>query len=980
MALDDTFDSSQLTIDDSSLTETEHEKVSIRLSRGQSLDRYMVLEKLGEGGMGVVYKAYDPELDRQVAIKLLSIKKKDTDSMTKASARLFREAQALAQLTHPNVVGVYDVGRYRHHIYIVMELVKGTTLRQWQKEMKPNQNELLSVLIDAGQGLAAAHKAGLIHRDFKPDNVIVGNDGQTKVLDFGLARATDTKHRDESGDDQETSLAENESPLVQELDQDFTEADQALISLSTGSMSMQYLHSAVTGDGDFLGTPLYMAPEQFLDLEVDQQTDQFAYCITLFEALYGTRPFAGTTPRALLANVTRGKISLPAERKQIPAWLENIVLRGLAVEPGERYPTMDALLADLRHDPLAVALERRKTRQRNLIVIGSIALGCLIAVGGFLFNADRLNQRCKSSLEKLIGIWDNQVRLAVKDAFQNTQRPYAHDVYTRVEKNLDRYANAWTVMHTQACEATHVQGIQSEQMLDLRMGCLRKRKAGLAALSEIFSEKPDDEVLQKAVQASLSLGSLDYCADEEALQSKKPMPEDTAIREKVKQIEIMLTRVEALQNAGKYQQGLEQAQVAANMAQTTQFLPVVATAHYWLGLQLDENGKYDKAHTALKTAADIAETNELPMLLAKATKELIWVVGYRQAQYHQALALVRVAEVALNLAGGDNIVLSDIRKNQGGAYLQLGQHEEAISCFQQVLHIREKIFGRYHLRIARPLNNLGLVYMRQGKYEQTKALYERSLAIWEKFLGPDHPQVALSRNNLGTVYYVYGQLDQARNHYQKALDSRIKSLGENNPVIAASLDGLGLVENALGQHDQAIAYFQRSLTIREKNLAKNHPLLALPLNNLGAIFYSLGRYPQAQAHFRRALDVLEESLGQEHPNLCWALGGLGDVFRESGQLDKSLIHFKRALAICKKRTCEPEALGNNHFGLAQTYQKKQKGQPQALELARAALVSFRKIPYLQQRAQEARDWIRKHFPHQRLPQTDSVKTTKSKSK
>jgi|GEM_PF-2100143 len=296
------------------------------VSEGGPFGRYVLDEKIGSGAMGVVWRAHDPKLGRLVALKLL--RRYDPALMD----RLVREAQSMAQVTHPNVVGVYDVGATDGASFIAMELVSGQSLRAWQTEGKRTLPEIITAYIAAGRGLAAAHSAGIIHRDFKADNVLVGQDGSVKVTDFGLAAAkpseTGTKH-----------------PIAE-------------VNLTT--------------EGSVLGTPAYMAPEQFAGLNVDPRTDQFNFCATLYEALYGERPFEGKMFAELSENVIAGKIKPAPGTTSVSNGLRAILVRGLSVKPGDRFPTMDFLLAELGRDR---ARPWRRTAWIALAVAAVLGLG-----------------------------------------------------------------------------------------------------------------------------------------------------------------------------------------------------------------------------------------------------------------------------------------------------------------------------------------------------------------------------------------------------------------------------------------------------------------------------------------------------------------------------------------------------------------------------------------------------------------------------
>jgi serine/threonine protein kinase len=273
--------------------------------------------------MGVVYAAYDPQLDRTVAVKLLRPTALDDDSTRRAGNRLLREARAMAQLSHPNVVPVYEVGEHEKSVFIAMEMVEGAPADAWLAETVRPYREVLQVFFQAGLGLAAAHESGIIHRDFKPANILVGNDRRVRVVDFGLARPTPMEP--EEGLLADTSDLLETAPSVTDL----------------GSTHP----SGVTFTGLMAGTPAYMAPEHFQGITAGPKADQFAFCVALYEALYGERPFVGRTAFALAESMIAGDVRPAPALHRVPGWLRTILLRGLQPDPEERYPTMKALLA-----------------------------------------------------------------------------------------------------------------------------------------------------------------------------------------------------------------------------------------------------------------------------------------------------------------------------------------------------------------------------------------------------------------------------------------------------------------------------------------------------------------------------------------------------------------------------------------------------------------------------------------------------------
>ena len=319
---------------------------STDLDTGARIGRYVVLEHVGSGAMGVVYSAYDPELDRRIAVKLLKVQTAGTGG--RAPARLLREAKAMARLAHPNVIAVHDVGLFDEQVFLAMEFLSGGTLKGWLSAKGRSWREILNVFIEAGRGLAAAHAAGLVHRDFKPDNVLLDKEGRPRVVDFGLARDA-VAYADDAA---EMSPAEAKLGLV-------TPSGRS----TDGGGHLQTL----TRTGALSGTPAYMAPEQFLGERSDERTDQFSFCVALFEALYGERPFAGDDLISLSVSVTEGQIRPLPKDRDVPTWIRRVVLRGLRPNPLSRFSSMAELIAALEDDP---AVKRR----RRLIAVGATCL------------------------------------------------------------------------------------------------------------------------------------------------------------------------------------------------------------------------------------------------------------------------------------------------------------------------------------------------------------------------------------------------------------------------------------------------------------------------------------------------------------------------------------------------------------------------------------------------------------------------------
>jgi len=382
------FDRPDTTVRDRPKSDEPPERPSM-LAIGTRVARYELAQLLGAGAMGYVYAARDPELERMIALKLLRPDIGGPDAQLVMQERLRREAQAMAQLAHPNVVAVHDVGVYEDRVFVAMEYVQGTTLAHWLVAAPRTQREILGAYIAAGRGLAAAHAAGLVHRDFKPENVMVGDDGRVRVGDFGLARPFDTR--------------------VARFARRATDTPTDL-----------------TSTGVVVGTPLYMAPEQYLGDPADARTDQFSFCVALHGAIYGVRPFAGDTFTDLAAAVLGGKIEPTPKSVRVPRRVRDAIRRGLALAPKDRWPSMDALLHEL-------AAPRRKR------VWLAPAATVLAAAAGIGLLATR-SSGTPCDRDHLAGVWDAQRKASVERALSTLGLPFAGATAAEVTQLGDRYA------------------------------------------------------------------------------------------------------------------------------------------------------------------------------------------------------------------------------------------------------------------------------------------------------------------------------------------------------------------------------------------------------------------------------------------------------------------------------------------------------------------------------------------------------------
>ena len=833
------------------------------LARGDALGRYVVLDRVGAGAMGLVYAAYDPRLDRRVALKLLHARP-ELEEGSRRAQRLLREAQAMAQLTHPNVVTVHDVGTEGGRVFLAMEYVQGETLTRWLARPR-HWREVIEVFVAAGRGLAAAHAKGLVHRDFKPDNVMLGDDGRVRVMDFGLARAGDDASAEGSSGTEGGSRPSEELRVATQL----------------------------TRTGAMLGTPAYMAPEQHLRRAVDARSDQFAYCVALHEALYGVRPFAGGTLAALGMAIIKGLVVDPPPGRAVPKWLRKVVLRGLSPAPRERFADIGELLRALQHDP-------RRRRRAGLVGGGAVLLAWVAWLAWPTPAQSPREPPCREVEQHLHGVWDEARAARVAAAIRATGSPVAEDTVQRVGTRLDRYAEGWVTMRRHSCEATRVRGEQSEALLDLRSACLDQRLHRMGDLVEVL-ERADGEVVQRAVGAVAELPSIEPCADVVALRSGLPPPEDPRVAAEAERLRASLGRVQVLVLGGRYEPARSLAVAVRAEAEALAYAPVLAETELAWGELLIETGELEPAAGALTRAYFTALQVRHDEVAARAAAQLTSLVGYRLARHAEG---TRWGEHALAMSlrvGEGRLPEAEARHHLGVLADALGDDETASQSYARSFALRSVLLDPDHPDLARSLNALGNVHLDRGEYEQALRRYQESLALRERVFGPRHPEVAGALNNVSLILRRRKDFEGAVAALERAVAIYEAGLGEDNLRLAQSVDNLGIALREGGDPVAAEAQHRRAIRIRERALGPEHPDVGDSRLGLGRALTDQGRYAEAEPLLQRALELYERGFGPEHPAVAAALVGLGSAQLEQGQAKTAATTLVRAVEILGRR-------------------------------------------------------------------------------
>jgi tetratricopeptide (TPR) repeat protein len=848
------------------------------LSKGMEFGRYKIVRRIGSGGMGTVYSAFDPTLDRTVALKVLHDKVESAD----AEQRLLREAQAMARLSHPNVVTVHDAGMKDGRPYVAMEFVEGHDLRIWLKRERRTWREIVDQFVAAGDGLAAAHAAGLIHRDFKPGNVMVGNDGRVRVTDFGLARAAEV--------DEWESLEKSAVAAMPVADAE----------------SSSPLETPLTQAGMVLGTPAYMAPEQALEGRADHRSDQYAFCVALYVALFGKHPLGefSNLPE-FVGQLETNEVSPPDTDHQVPGRMVDAIMKGLSRSPEERFPDMDALLDVLRRDPSL-------GRKRWIVAAAGVAAAAAI-VGIIGYTAHR-RQLCAGGASQVAAVWNADRRAELEEHFAAVAEGLGREAVAAVATRLDDYTGRWAEVHHDACVAARIRGEHSEALLDRQMACLRRRLRQTDHLLTILAAGGRD-LATFALDVVVGLDAPESCADSTALVERLPLPDDEATRAALTELEDNLAAANAEKLVGDYETALERATDLASEARELGYAPTLAEVMILKGFLEAELGQGEDSERSLREAFGAAEQGRDDQAGAVAASNLMWVTGYLQGRFEEAERWSDLAKAKIERLGGDEPVAADYADSRAGVLIQAGRHREAIEIQKQALELHSRIYGPESLDYAMAMTTMGHALSSVGDYRAAVDYYERSLALKKTHVGPDHPTLGFTATSLSQAYAGLGEYEKAVELSRSALAILENAFGSDDPQLAISLNNLAYSLEGLERYDEARAMHERSIDIVSKSWGPDHPQIATSLLNLSSLEKQAEDYQAALDASRRAGEILTATYGTDHPLYAYAANNTGVFLMELGRAAQGVVHLEKAIAIRLATDSDPVLIAVTRFNL-----------------------------------------------------------------
>ena len=771
----------------------------------QSLGRYSIEELIGAGGMGEVYRAIDEPLKRAVAIKVVRSES--------GRERLLEEAQAMAKLSHPNVVVVYEAGLVDGRVFIAMEYVAGATLRAWAKGRA--WRELVRMYVAAGRGLAALHAAKLVHRDFKPDNVLVGEDGRPRVADFGLA---------------------------------VHEAEPATV------------HG---------GTVRYMAPEQRSSTVVDARTDQFAFCVALWEAITGELPNDARTTRAM------------------PPWVRVAIARGLATDPAERWPSLDALLERLERDP---AVRRR----RVLAGAGVAALAAVTGVALYTRGGDPAHA-CDAVASRIARAWTPFDAGIVRARFAASQRAHAPATTEHVRAALDRYETDWSDTRRDVCLATAVRNEQTAHSSELRVQCLDRLADEMHALVTVFERDADPALVDQAMSAVNQLRPASDCADAQALDAIPAPPLEQ--RARVAELQAEHDAVDAAFKAGRYKPILARARANAAAADALGYAPVQAEAAMSVALLENALRADADAERDYRSAIAFAGTAHDDHVMNVACRGFV-VSAILKNRFDDAAERLAFAQAALARSGNPPLFTSRLEDTHASLMFAQGDFAGALAASDRSIQIATR-GGLSGTEIASLLNQRGRILVQMHRDADALVALSRARAIWETELGPDVPQSAGVLLNIANA-------EENLQHYEDAERDLDRSAKLTEAAFGPTALNLGRVLNnrcevRFLRHDLAgaAADCDRALAIKTKATRADSPELATTLMTMAKLAEQRGDVKTAGAIDEQILAIHVKALGEHHAKVAQDHYTLGERALHEQRLREAREHVERGLGIAR---------------------------------------------------------------------------------
>ena len=832
-----------------------NEKASEEAQRGRmtllgtTIGKIRIVDVLGEGGMGEVYVGFDEKLKRRVAIKSIRFEHAMDAEM---KARFLQEARILSQLRHPNICQIHDFIEGEDNDLLVLELIEGKNLKQALRDGLDRPTKM-KIAEQIAAVLTAAHAEGVVHRDLKPANVMLADDDEVKVLDFGLARTVDVE-----GDTMVLSHEDGDS---------HSPSPSSLLTLGS-------LHLA-TKTGALMGTPQYMSPEQARQELVTPASDMYSFGLLLQELFTGEPPYKSDQRLA-------GLVQMMAAGKTVPVTgldrdLTTLIQGLKSLLPAERPTAKEAVnrLRWIRDKP-----RRRLRRWVAAVVVLAFFLG------GIRYTFDLGVERNRAIAAQLA---TERARLEAVQAGQEAEEV----VHFLVE--LFEVTDPYGQSH-----GAEVRGetITARELLD----------RGADRLETELEDRPEvrAQLLDTigVVYQSLAL----YDDSERLLDRALALRREVFGEDHLEVAETLVNLAVLYRRQGRYDDVEAPGRRALEIQETAAADPhdLIASLTI-LGLAYRDLGRYPESESLHERALEIGESALEPDDPALASSLDNLGLAYSiQSRYAEAEPLhERSLVIREETLGPDHPVLVGSLYPLARVYKNSGRDAEAEQLYRRALAIREQTLAPDHPDVAQSLTVLGLFFKERGRYRDAVPLLERALEINEEALGP-HPYLALSYSVLALVYTELGRFDEAGRLHERALALREELLGPEHVKVAYSLNNLGWHYWGQGRYDKAETYYRRALYLFEKAFGSDHQDVANTLTNLGLVDWKQGQLSEAETSLHRSLVIREQIFGFEHPFVAETLWGLASVYRDQRRFAEAEPLYLRAIAI-QERTLAPES-------------------------------------------------------------------------
>ncbi len=776
-----------------------------QLAAGVLLGRHRIERPLGAGGMGVVYLARDLELDRQVAVKTL--RRRGETQNPEAYEALVRESQVLARLNHPHVVTVYEVGRHGGAGYLIMEHVEGGTVRDWLAAAPRSVLAIADVYAQAGRGLAAAHAIGLVHRDVKPDNVLVGADNRARISDFGLA------------------------------------------------------DTASAGDGTLQGTVRYMAPEVLGGAPADPRSDQWSLCASLWESLFGVPPFAGTTERELASAIARGLDGPPAD-PETPPWLRRALVRGLQIEPSDRFASVD---------DLARALVPPRLPVKRLV--GAVLASAALAAGlGAMIGARPAPLVCDSQVAE----WSQPQRAALARHFE-TIGGRGPSIAVALDHALDDYATRWSHQREDVCRAERTDAAGTLPVL--RVACLETRRYALGAMVDALTTL-DPVRIDHALPAVAALPALEDCAASQRLVGRQPRPSEPVLRSAIDELERRYNDARTRATLGQRRPAMVELVAIADAVDALGYYPLVADA--------------------------------------------LGVVGRTELflDRPQAIVTLRRAMWAAQAGGDDHQVADaalDVLSSSSTLRRPIAERDElcaqAAAAVARLRWRNDPAAEHGEIMLATIYGEDSVV---RGELERAEHELRRSIELGSRLLGPRSSQLARSRMSLAKLLTSVGRYDEAALVMAEALEvdeAEWAKFADGLAVLGSGDAPTAMIDAAwrlvdVGRYDQALVFAHRVRAATPA--AAMSTILEVTLDDLESeIALSRGELATARTLNARAITAMGANEPAAHVASLW--GVRGEIFEASGDCKAASRDYRATLAALGRETVATQTV---NLGLA----------------------------------------------------------------